>query len=442
MNQKNQIKLKYLYEKVPNHQGILTRNVRELDGFIKDVLNNSPLLIPKLPFGHINNIKGSAFDPQNINKQLGYSMQKENIRLKCIEFNGKPLLEYNYDRFERISEVFLPDSTVERYEYSESGKIISIQKGNSLKTQYSYQQGELLSSIKYPNGSEFTYKYDTCFRLRYIIYPDNQISEFNRNDFGLLVQSKNNKRGFNYIWDKESNLHEIQYQYESETWKTNPNENNKIKLDFRQRLDSGHYSVSSVLGHWCYDQNKSLYEMFVAGGERYVKSGNLEKGIEQWSSNGQTSYRFDSDQNLVSVTNSDGTSSVFIRGLTERTIFEVSSKGVAFLHYDKEGKLLSERDKQNNGFSYILTKQNMLRQLSNYENTIIADWTMGGKLKKLKLDNKLKFVINYNSDIPSQLSSNFSSYGNVEAMENLIRFIWEWEAMSEVRGLIDSNMKM
>jgi hypothetical protein len=264
-------------------------------------------------------------------------------------------------------------------------------------------------------------------------------NEYERNDFGLLIRSKNKNREFKYSWDENNILQDIHYQDDIGDWQIHTKEINNISIKFNANKSTQNHSISSALGNWCYSENKSLFEMIVPGGERYLKKGNENTGIELWSSNGQTSYQFNEKKVLTGISNSDGSNTVFYPDVTGRTVFLVSAKGIAFLHYDKDGYLSSERDQQTNGFAYQLTKQKALSQMTFNENTIKTDWSMDGKLEKFKLNKTLEFMITHKSGIPDQITFKSSSLGYMDAMETAIRFIWNWEAMMSARRLYNNS---
>ena len=440
MENENKINLKYRFEKAPITKRPLSNPIERFGTLASQVVQISPTLIPHLAFGRSEYISGGEIDPGLMVPQPKIDKPPENIRIRCIEDASGPLIEYYYDNSGRISEVVLFNSFREKYTWSDDGKLLSVLGLNSEQTQFKYQKEGLLSFISYPNGSVFRYEYDQFNRLIAIVYPDGVSVKYNRNDQGLLTRSECIDCVFEYLWNKDNLLQEIQYHDKIGSWKQNlQGLKNQANLKFQSSSSSTTRSLSSVLGNWRYNKDGLLTEMIITGGERYKQRGDEESGVELWTHSGQTYYHFDKSKALMRMINTDGTTNAFRRYKDQRIVLLASLNGISMLHYNEQGILQSERVQQAKGISYKFDKHKMLQQINIDESIIKINWNETGKIKDFSINDDLKCTFKNVSDFPEKITIKTSPAGYMESTETVIGFIWNWEAMKLVRRFNDPN---
>jgi len=436
------INFKYRFEKVTATNQPLSNPIERFGSLASEAVQTSPSLIPYLAFGKSEYIIGGEIDPGLMAPQPQMDKSPENIRIRCIEDSSGPLVEYFYDGVGRISEVVLFNSFREKYSWSDEGRLLSISGGNSETTQFRYQKDGLLSSINYPNGSVFRYEYDQLNRLIAIVYPDGASIKYTRNESGFLTRSECRDVVFQYLWNGDNLLQEIQYQDKTGNWKQNIQKfKNKINLRFQSSSSTTFRSLSSILGNWRFNKDGLLIEMVIAGGERFKQRGDEESGVELWTHNGQTYYYFDKSKSLMRMVNADGTNTVFKRNKDQRIVLLASVNEISLLQYDEDGVLLSERVRQAKGISYKYDKENRLQHIYIDESISKLNWTENGKIKDFSMNDELKCSIKHLSDLPEKITIKSSDSGFIESSDMVIRFIWNWEAMKLTRRLYDSKFK-
>lgn len=443
MENENKINLKYRFEKAPVSKRPLSNPIERFGTLASHVVQISPSLIPYLAFGRSEYISGGEIDPGLMVPQPKMDKPPENIRIRCIEDSSGPVIEYFYDKAGRISEVVLFKSFREKYSWSDEGRLLSVSGNNSETTQFKYQKEGLLSSVSYPNGSVFRYEYDQLNRLMAIVYPDGVSIKYTRNDQGLLTRSECRDAVFEYLWNQDNVLQEIQYQDKNGYWKQNIQEfKNNTSIKFQSASSATSRSVSSILGNWRYNKDGLLTEMIITGGERYKQRGDDESGVELWRHNGQTFYHFDKNQSLMRMITTDGTTTAFRRYKDQCIVLLASVNGISILHYNEQGILESERVQQATGISYKFDKRNMLQQIKINESIIKMNWTENGKIKNLSINDELKCTIKHVLGFPKEITIKATDISYIESTETVIHYFWNWEAMILVRRLIDDNFQI
>lgn len=438
MKNDNHINIKYRFEKVTAPKRPLSNPIERFGNLATQVVQTAPSLIPYLAFGKSEYIIGGEIEPGFIAPQPKMDKPSENIRIRCIEDVSGPLIEYFYNKTDRISEVVLFNSIREKYSWSDEGRLLSISGSNSEVTQFKYQKDGLLSSVSYPNGSVFRYEYDHLNRLMGIVYPDGVSIKYTRNEQGLLIRSECMDTVFEYLWNQDNLLQEIQYQDKNGNWKQSVQEfKKKETIKFQYASSTTSRSLSSILGNWRYNKDGLLSEMIITGGERFKQRGDEETGVELWTHTGQTYYHFDKSKSLMRMMHADGTTTLFRRSKDQRIVLLASINGISMLHYNEQGVLQSERMLQTKGVSYKFEKKNMLQQINIDETIIKMKWTDNGKIKDFSVNDNLNCTIKHSSGLPEQITIKTSDAEYMESAETVIGFIWNWEALKLVRKIND-----
>src|SRR5579859_3455046 len=304
----NKVNLKYRFEKAPIVTRPLSNAIERFGSLACQIVQHSPSVVPNLSFGRAEKIADGFLDPGLLARQPRFNAQSA-VRLRCIEGKQGPLVEYHYDKAGRICEVVLLGSLREKYSWDHDGKLVAIAGRDSQLTRFVYHKDGTLSSVGYSDGSIFKYAFDATKRLSAITYPDGKLLTVVRDATGRTVQIQSRDGVFEYAWTNAGALDEVRFKCDSGTWGYKCGESGKrLKIRFSDNRSGSSHSIGSALGLWRYDSTIALHEMFVSSGERLVCQRRAEASkIASWSSQGQTTYRFDKNDVLMSITNANGT---------------------------------------------------------------------------------------------------------------------------------------
>jgi YD repeat-containing protein len=441
MNKSNPLSLKYRFEKVPIIKRPLSNAIERFGGLATGVIQSAPSLIPYLTFGRAEHVAGGILDPGLLAPQPKFNQQSEQIRIRSIEHNSEPLVEFHYDKEGRISEVILLGSIHEKYTWSDKGELLSVSVGSSLLTQFKYRNDGLLLSINYPNGSIFKYGYDERNRLAAITYPDGITVKYSRNKEGLVTCAACRDGTFEYVWDENLVLQEVQYHNSLKTWsfKTHGSKK-KLNLPFQQSSSSSFQSLTSALGFWRYI-DYSLIEMFVPSGQRNVKRNIIDDNtVASWRLSGQTTYVPDKSGVLMKIHNTDGSIKVFKRLPSNMSTILVSANGVGVLNYDEKGRLKAERDCDGQGTFYSCTANGLLASIKLKGYKVDLKWNKEYKLYVVSLAKQFQSKLAFANKLPEQLVIQSEGLNYFSGVEGFISFLWYWQENNFSRRLIDKTV--
>ena len=438
MTTNNPVLFKYHFEKTAMPVQQESGSIERYGDLVSQVVKSAPSLIPFMPFGKAESISGGLLDPGLISKQPKVNTPSKLIRVRLIENQSGPLIEYEYDDHCRVKKINILGSHSERYLWSDNGHLLSISDQNSQTTKYEYRNG-LMSGIIYPNGSTFRFTYDSSRMLAGIYYPDGKSTVFERSPEGFLVKAKSTDGEFNYFWTKDGLLQTIQYICSKGEWEYQPASTVR-KFNFKLKTVStmGVRTLVSALGSWKYGKDGSILEMFVPDGERLVKRYSDEgRMMTTWSNSGQTTYRFDKTGTVMSILKQNGTSVIFKRLMDEKKVLLLSASGIAVLSYDETGLLKADRDQNNNGAAYDYFPNRQLKAIKTKDHKISTTWANSGLLKKLLSPKIFNAEISYKDKLPDNIS--FLSYKltTTECVGLLLLHLWEWQVLKPIRRLED-----
>ncbi|KNY27945.1 RHS repeat-associated core domain-containing protein [Pseudobacteroides cellulosolvens] len=205
-----------------------------------------------------------------------------NMRLKSKSMNGKPMLEYSYDRNGNILE--LKDLTGRRtnYKYDAAGRMEEVWDSGKLAAAYTYKPDSQLAGIRYGNGVTIEYSYD-----------------LDQNVAGIVAK---NSEGIEIL--KHS------YEYD--------NNGNQIKKEENGRITQYTYDTLNRLSKVVYPDVEELFSYDFAGNRTFRRRGSTEVNysydkrnrlIEKIEGSEQTRYSYDSNGNLLSEAGKQGTTS-------------------------------------------------------------------------------------------------------------------------------------
>ena len=185
------------------------------------------------------------------------------------------------------------------------------------KFQYEFDQFERLTRVKIPNGEDFTFAYDAKDRITNLDYP-NGISKEIAYDSGDRIVSisfsdlnKNRTGGWTYEYDTAGNLVRVQDSRGRETeYKYDPagrlTSESGPAGTFQYGYSPGGNRIWFSNGKQSVEYRYNLADQLISAGEEsfsYDRRGNL---VERREPGKVTRYAYDSENRLVSVTSKDG----------------------------------------------------------------------------------------------------------------------------------------
>lgn len=434
------LSLKYRFETDATRRSGAASAIEQYGNLACQIAQYSPSLIPYMHFGRAENIAGGLIEPGLITPQAGAEAQHEHLRIKSVEDASGPLIDYRYDRQGRIDEVVLIGSLREKYEWSNAGELIAVTSRDSEPTRLRYRDGGLLSTIAYPDNSLFRYSYGDGELLSTITYPDGVSVRFVRGTGGLLMRAECRDASFEYLRDDSGVVLEVRFQAKGGTWGFDAREiGGKLKVPFEVLARGKDTCVGSALGSWRYDGTGALTEMFVPTGVRLVKrSTDGGSQLLCWRPTGQTAYRFDKTGAVMGILNADGTHTVFKRLIPQRSLLMVSVMGVAALAYDEAGRLRCDRDREGRGGLYGYNLHGKLKSVSSLGQRMSLSWSHSNTLTKIEIGNRYRAAINEDEYWPKQATLACTDRPNFESAGTFTALVWDWQAMSSVRRLVDT----
>ena len=351
--------------------------------------------------------------------------------------NSKPLLEYTYDDFGRLSELVLLGAYRENYTWSEEGHLIEISGRDIEATSFSYESDGLLSRVKYPEGSIFRYEYDAARRLTKVTYPDSGEVAFSYDMRGRLHAIRARDAEFSFKWEDSGLLGLARFSNGAHSHEVRCSDSRRsATLGFTRGEKND--TVTSILGLWSRRGGGSSSEMFAFPGERLV--GKLDvggAGVVTWSGSGRRSCRFDQHNCLTSVINADGTGTLFRRLMAQRAVLKVAASGVSILQYDADGLLRSERDAQGIGVAYASGCHGDLESIVREGRRLNIVWDVERNVQSMSVDAEFRAVFKNEDHWPARLVLERLQIPLEVAMESVVTLVWSWQANRPIQRLVD-----
>ncbi len=297
--------------------------------------------------------KGVAYDDEIREFVTSYEYDRKNQLVKEISPTGK-ITSYQYDAVGNMISKKDADEIITRYTYDEVDNLISIQYGDEKCVNYQYNAtnhvigmsdwngdtvyeldplGRILSVVDYQNR-KISYNWNANNQKSYIEYPDGSTVIYQYDCMNQLTQVVDSILGTSsYEYDKCGNTIQINAPNGTKTVNTYDNKSRLIKkTDFD--------STNKIVDVYTYVYDKVGNKISV---NRDKKLGILEKALDE--SNGTTTYQYNSLNQLISQTNSNGANEkYFYDSLGNRVRKESWIKGKIFVSvsdysYNNENQL-------------------------------------------------------------------------------------------------------
>jgi len=338
------------------------------------------------------------------------------MRLKSKSMNGKPVLEYSYDKNGNVTE--LKDLTGRKtvYKYDAAGRMEEIWDSGKLAAAYTYKPDSLPAGIRYGNGVTVEYSYDS-----------------DKNIAGIVAK---NSEGVEIL--KHS------YEYD--------NNGNQIKKEENGNVTQYIYDSLNRLSKVVYPDVEELFSYDFAGNRTFMKKGNTEttysydkrnRLIERMEGFDKTLYSYDRNGNLISESGKQGTIS-YTYDCFNRTERVRKSNGEYIRNfYDPEG-LRFKIEENGKGAWFIYDGRDIVAELDGEK--LRAASIRGHELLMQKDGggNEYYYINNAHGDVealadPSGAVVNryrYDAFGNIlEAWERVHnRFKYAGEQYDEITG--------
>ena len=268
-------------------------------------------------------------------------------RLTAVTTGGTVLplasISYSYDANGNRISMIDKENGVTHYQYDVLNRLISLNNPQGETIAFGYNAVGRRTGISMPHGGQVGYNYDVASRLIALVYQING---------GTIAN-------FTYNYDKVSNRTSMIDLVGSHTFgyddlyrlvgATHPQPANPTELytydPVGNRLSSSQYPT------WSYDTNNRLLS-FDGTGYTYDNNGNM---ISRTDSSGTTTYQYNSENQLIGINKPNGT--------------------VITYRYDPFGKRI-ERDVNGTITRYLYDGEDILYELDG-SNTTLARYTHG-----------------------------------------------------------------
>lgn len=299
-----------------------------------ELAQTMPWAVPNVPFGTSAGMADGALDLPT----LGPGPE---VRLRAIEFDGKPLVERRYDSEGRLARVDYANQVSVRYDWNDLGRITSIRAGADKSTRWTYRDDGIVTSVSYPDGARFVYEHADDGRPLRRVYPDGWTISFSYNHAGRLVQSSSAAATFEY---PSTDSDHVSWRVNAaETSHEMPDHGTQVDLpcSSMEATDTGRQYTASALGLWVHDSGQ-LQEMVLPDGERlsvHVDAGQLLVR----SSQGQILHHRDVAGNWAGMTRQDGTRLTAHRLADGRSMLVVGPDSASLWNLDDSGRVVRRR---------------------------------------------------------------------------------------------------
>ncbi|MDD2907836.1 MAG: polymorphic toxin type 33 domain-containing protein [Candidatus Gracilibacteria bacterium] len=304
-----------------------------------------------------------------------------------VDLGVNLITNYIYDTNSRIIETSSGSGAVENIVYDENALVLSktISYGNNdVTTNYTYDLNERLIKQINPNGSEINFEYDLFDRIIKKINPDNSYTT--------------------YTYDKSNNI--IKQEIYDE------NDNLLSKQEFV--YDKQNRAIET--------KNHILPNDIIITKTKYDSLGNIIKTID--AKGNETNYTYDIFSRLVQVEDSLGNivqnSYDKNDNLVEKKIISSANKTITTNYtYDSDNRLISETNSLNKTKTYTYNKLNQVISKTDEEGNITNfTYTYTGKVKtETLISNSGNKTTTYTYDSLGNMLSITDSEGNITNYE-------------------------
>ncbi|NCS06775.1 MAG: hypothetical protein GPJ07_09250, partial [Microcystis aeruginosa G13-07] len=350
-------------------------------------------------------------------------------------------ITYTYDTTDQLTRVTDGDGRLLKFSYDTAGRRSQMVDHNGFTTNYSYDNNGQLSRLSDGNDATIvTYTYDAVGRL---IREDNgneTYTTYDYDDAGQLVSL------VNYSGDGTINS-SFEYNYDTMGRRTS-----MTTLDGTTTYGyDGIGQLTSVI----LSNGRTIEYRYDAAGNRIsvqdsgVTNNYNTNNLNQYTSVGSTTYSYDADGNLISKTE-NGLTSSFIYDVENRLISVTNSDGTWSYEYDALGnRIASIFDGERT--EYLLDPAGLVDVVSEYDNSgnLLANYTYGlGLVGRVDGTNTAYY---YDSDAIGStvgLTGATGGYLNryeylpfgedltkVETVSNPFEYVGQWGVMDEENGL-------
>ena len=340
-----------------------------------------------------------------------------NMNHKSKKSKNNPLLEYSYNKDNKVVE--LKDITGSRiqYKYDLLGRTQEVWHKDKKEAQYSYNPDGTIASIRFANGIEASYNYDDDKNIIGIVTKDPEGKEILNHRYvydnnGNQVEREENGEITRYIYDKLNRLSKVQYPDAVEEFEYDM-AGNRIKRAF-----------NNITTSYDYDRRNRLSEK-------------VEGGI-------QTSYQYDPQGNLIAEEGRYGTTRYTYDCFNRTASIQGAKGGYVQNRYDPEG--LRYELLENGKLSRFIFSGGEVVTEVDANNSLKAAIVRGHEILAQKdvRDNSYYYLNNAHGDVVGLAdatgnmvnSYKYDAFGNtVEAVEKVQnRFRYAGEQYDQVTG--------
>ena len=288
----------------------------------------------------------SELDPNSVLKTYTYDALN---RLTEVQIDGA-ITRYTYDGFGQLKSIVDGNGNAMHYTHDVRGLLTEERDGQGNTTTYTYDGNENILSQTNPDGISINYTYDPLDRMTSRSYPENT-DVFSYDQMGNLINTGNDNINVSYAYDERNRLIQKSINSWGKTisYDHNPAGNRTLMVD----PDGGQTTYT-------YDANNRLSTMTNALGTTTMTYDSVGRLTRQDNANGTYSTYFTNNAHRLEQINHYNSSNALI-----------SSYDYAF---DNQGNRLSRMDHNSVTDTYFYDGGNRLDSVS-YGNGNTASFT-------------------------------------------------------------------
>lgn len=284
---------------------------------------------------------GNVLSIGNKYATLNYSYDALNRATKVEDFTQKKSITYSYDSQGNVVSMTDQDGGITTYVYDAANQLISLTNPLNQTTRYSYDKAGRVLEKTYHNGIRANYSYDRANQLLSIKYMNSSNSivsgytyEYDENgNIVKMIEADGNVTIYGY--DAINQLINVTYPAGSTVEYTYDAMGNRMEL-----------KNNAVLTNYTYDDIDRLQKAGEAS-YKWDSNGNL---ISKTDTNGTTAYSYNYEDKLVQITFPDGTTNKFA--------------------YYPDGRRLSKTDRAGKTTNFFYDGDNMILEKNESGNTV------------------------------------------------------------------------
>lgn len=327
---------------------------------------------------------------QNVYSQT-YTYDSNNNLTRRVTADNQ-VIEYKYDKLNRLINIYYPDAKETSYEYDANGNLIKMTDWQGT-TIYAYDELNRLRAVQFPGIKPIYYDYDKAGKLIKITYPTDEGITYTYNDDNQLTSVADNTGTTIYEYDptKETN-NLVKKTLPNGVWTEYAYDTAKRITDVRNKKFDGS-NISFY--HYDYDANNniiSVVETTPQGAKTttytYDRLNRLTNAA--YSDGMYESYTYDASGNRLTKTTQDS-----VINYEYDSDNRLIKAGNTIFFYDKSGNLI-KKVTPDKTFTYTYDYNNKLIRYNDGMNLVEFEYDGNGNRVSKRVNGR---TIRYVNDI-------------------------------------------